>query len=472
MSGGASAQDLPGAGKLLEIAGGEMPPYWAVSNLEIIATSKGEDAAAPRAVIRFEADASPSDPLFVETGQEGPFTIVVPTEGQEATRRLYGVFDLGYRAGNWSGDVEIENPVTNFGQPRDLFDRPTLIQGSEQAATRLSKIRENDIAAAVAAHEAEVTRLQGEHEKAVAMIRASQSQTLQDLDGALTSKVNAKRRENAEALDEARAEGEREVSELRQKYQTQIADLTSDNEPVIAEAKAEREEALAAERENTRAALQTLREEQAAEIETLKSEHAARRGELIETQRQQLAELETRLGTERQSLQRQLEMAEDVITLQSDLVAALDERGDTVQTLLGAFDAEQQRRTAFFARLEKEWFGTVRCDEIEGQGRSWDNTAKIQIDDQRLSDGFTGYITEGDDYERISTSLNQDSPTIPANLTLVVDEDERTPWSNAKSLDMTIDAVGRMVLKSQLNWNIDNVTVPVDCTWRVSANGN
>ncbi len=90
----AMAQDLPGSETLENIVSEALPSFWTVSELEVIATSRGGDAARPQAQIRFEANANPSANLFAETAREGPFVIVVPTEAQTAVRRLYGYFEL------------------------------------------------------------------------------------------------------------------------------------------------------------------------------------------------------------------------------------------------------------------------------------------------------------------------------------------------------------------------------------------
>ena len=169
----AAAQDLPTPETLDRLVTEALPSYWATENFETIATSRNGDAASPSAVVRFEVDAMPDSNLFAEAGREGPFVIVVPTEPAETRRRLYGVHNLTYRAGQWSGDVTIENPVDGLGQPKDLFGGPVLVLGDEETEAKLEALRNTAVAGAGARQEAELVRLSAAHEQAMAELEAT-----------------------------------------------------------------------------------------------------------------------------------------------------------------------------------------------------------------------------------------------------------------------------------------------------------
>ncbi len=319
-SSAAISQDLPDDGQLLSVITNGLPPYWSVDNLEIVATSRGGDAARPEAIVRFEADATPRQNLFAQTGKEGPFYLVTPTEEADAVRRLYGFQELAYSAGRWSGAATIENPVTEFGQPRDLFAGPNLVVGTEAAEERLAALRNTALTGVIAAHEAELTALRAEHETATADLKAANSRAISELRSAHTEEFAELQAANDAALAEAETEGQRRVEEARRRYNAELAELTAEREPRIAEARAELQRLLAVEQEKADAALADAREEAATELEELRAEHAAKRGALIEAQRQEMAELETALATERQSLQRQVETADETIALQQRLL--------------------------------------------------------------------------------------------------------------------------------------------------------
>jgi len=40
--------------------------------------------------------------------------------------------DITYNAGQWTGPVNVENPVNGLGQPQDSFTVPTLVLGSDR----------------------------------------------------------------------------------------------------------------------------------------------------------------------------------------------------------------------------------------------------------------------------------------------------------------------------------------------------
>lgn len=560
MSSSAISQDLPDEGKLLSVIANGLPPYWSVDNLEVVATSRGGDAARPEAIVRFEADATPQQDLFAQTGKEVPFYLVTRTEEADAIRRLYGFQELTYRAGNWSGTATIENPVTGFGQPRDLFAGPTLEVGTKEAAERLAALRNTALTGAIAAQEAELTTLRAEHETSVAELKAANSRALAELRSAHTRELaelrsandsalaeaeaagqrrmeEVRRRYDAEladlaaerellvaeaqaaladardaaateleelgaehaarrseliaeqrgkvaelenALAEAEAEGQRRVEEARRRYDAELANLTAEREPRIAEARAKLEELLAAEQEKADAALAHARKASATELQELRAEHAAKRGALIEAQRQEMAELETALATERQSLQRQVETADETIALQQRLLASLTERAAGADEVLAAFNEAREARRAFFARLPQNWSGQARCESVDAGIYSFTGPVSIVLSDTASTTGRAGNAGATEEYWRInsgwpnvSLSLLEDGLTFPLSLRArFTGTDSRTfPLDQYSTLDITVTQDGQMLGEATRPLIVDQVSRDVTCNFLLGAVG-
>jgi len=454
----ASGQELPLAEVLIEQLSAVLPAYWAVDSIRIVATSDLGDAVQPRSVLRFEAMARPESALFAETGTEGPFVLIVPTLPSEATRTLYGFIDLTYRAGAWSGDVTVENPVEALGRPLDMFDRPALQLGSDTAAVALAALRDQVLASNVATLERELAAKQAEQSNTLARIEIAEQTEL--------ARISV---ESDARLRDFEAVATRQIADAEAAYRATLADLTTQNEPLVAEARAERERLLAAERELAAANMAELRAAQIAEIELLTSGHAAIRGELIVTQQQELAEIETRLTTEQVSLQRQLETANTVVELQTALVGVLAERQTSAALLLEAFDAERQSRLSLLSRLDGPWIGTVRCVETEGQQRVWDSAVSIYL--EASSNGFAGEIYEenlnggGQD---INVVVMQESLSFPLELRAAIAQNG-TQWANVKAIDLTIQPDGRVTGTGRTTWEVDNQPVDLLCSYQFSV---
>ena len=470
----AAAQDLPTPETLDRLVTEALPSYWATENFETIATSRNGDAASPSAVVRFEVDAMPDSNLFAEAGREGPFVIVVPTEPAETRRRLYGVHNLTYRAGQWSGDVTIENPVDGLGQPKDLFDGPVLVLGDEETEAKLEALRNTVVASAGARQEAELVRLSAAHEQAMAELEATHNGRLADLQRANSQAVAEAESAVAETLAATEAEGPRSVARLRESYETQRAELAEGNEPAIAQARAEREKLLAAEQEATQKALSQTRNASANELETLRAEHAERRGAMIEAQRQEMAELETKLATERASLERQVETGEEVVRLQGQLSTLLEERALGAARQMDAFEAARKARLDFFARLPRSWSGQVRCLS-EGEQKV-DRTTPVAINFQGFtSNGVNAGMNynKGDDF-----TGGQETPLIFLDeaLSFPILMRGRHEVSSQYTIipqdfEVAITQDGRMIGERKLQWTVDQRQVDITCTFRLAAAG-
>ena len=467
MSSAAFSQELPGNDQLLSLISNNMPPYWTTSELEVVATTRGGNAARPEAIVRFEANAAPKQDLFRLTESAGPFALVVKTGEAGATRRLYGYQELAYAAGNWTGTVTIENPVAEFGQPLDLFTRPTLEVGTEDAAQRLAALNDAATTNAVAANQSALVKLGAEHQKAVSELQAANAKALSESSSA-----------HEIALAEAEAKGRQRLEEARRGYDAEFAKITVDREPMIAEARAALEVLLADEQEKADAKLAAERKDAAAELERLRAEHAARRGELIEKQRQEMAELETALATERQSLQRQVETADETIALQQRLLASLNQRAAGADAVLAAFNKAREARLAFFGRLPKDWTGQVRCESVQPGVYSYTGPVSVRLEGSTSTTGRTGAINMTEDIRYadrgpgLSLALLDDGLTFPLGMRARINGRGSFPLDVFSVVDITISQDGRMQGAATRPVTVDQVSREVTCTFLLGAHGN
>lgn len=449
-----SAQELPPLSELQGNVSAALPGYWQVSEMRIVATSDLGDAAQPRRVVRFEADAVPKAPLFAQSSVEGPYILVVPTTDVKDTRTLYGTLDLTYRAGKWTGPAEIENPVAGLGQPLSLFSGPTLELGSEAAEARLAALRDQSVDAFAAALERELAEKKAAHAKTLAEQSAADAKALDDM-----------RRTREKMLAEAQEKANAALAAQEARYREELARLTSDNAPLIAEAKAERERLLADERAATTAALRTLQDEAAAELDRLRGEHATARGTLIAQQTQELAEIETGLAIHRRSLERQLEDAQEVIALQQQLTAALEARDLGAVPLFEAFEAVRRQKTDFLARVPKEWRGTMDCRDTGGKG-IFESSRIVGLElTSVLPEGFGAQFDRSN--ARWAEFMIADGGfAFPLGFRVTMEKDEEF---EANQFEVRIEQDGQLVGDLVKNWTIDGVTVNVTCRLRMSS---
>lgn len=160
----ATAQPLPEPDDLAGYLAEGIPSYWSINEFRSVTQSEIGDPANFPIIVRFEADAVPTGPLYTTVGEQEPFAIIVPTWRHDETRILYGVMHLSYRAGEWASEVEIENPVDGIGLPRDLFVRPTLILGDSTADQHIARLRAMRIETA-----------EREHTEALSQLRATRA---------------------------------------------------------------------------------------------------------------------------------------------------------------------------------------------------------------------------------------------------------------------------------------------------------
>lgn len=405
----AIAQTLPEMDELSGRLGAELPPYWSVDEFRLIAQSDLGDAARPRTVLRFEANASPTAPLFLQVDSQDPFAIVAASHDEGFQRTLYGVMDLSFRAGDWTGEIDIENPVLDLGQPADLFDRPILVLGDPGAEARVSELREHRESNAVARFERQISTLQNEHESAISQLQqdhqAEMENVRRDHTNALSSLIESQETELAQArtqhaaairnlteaheveIAELRAAHELAVMELNREQQaieggreaevealrqelaeqltaaetehaTAMRNLARDQRNELQSAVAEHQAAMQAQERELRTELLALTEGLEPDVEAARQEHARIFAEIERTQQAELEELRVNYARERGQLRERLR--EDFAAAELELSSEVDRlrgqlgRSEEAQSLQAAFLQSVQARNATALELQRE----------------------------------------------------------------------------------------------------------------------
>lgn len=334
----ALAQALPESDDLSDRVAESLPSYWAVNDFRLIAQTDLGDAARPQALLRFEADAAPTGPLYTRVDEQEPFAIIALTQGDEETRTLYGVMDLSYRAGAWTGEVEIENPVDGLGRPADLFDRPTLVMGDPEADERIAQLREQREANAVARFEREMMTLRNEHAAA-----------LQELRQENATELETAQRDHAAALSRMRSTQEEEREAAEERHEATMRELARQHDAALAEMRTEHAETVAA-LEQEQGALEEgledsvaeLRAEQMQEREAAIAEHDAAMDELAQQHRNELRDARGAHETAMATLERELqaELLELTDGLEPRVEAARQRHARTMSELRREHEAE------------------------------------------------------------------------------------------------------------------------------------
>lgn len=376
----ASSQELPSDDALRAMLTDELPAFWTVEDFAVVATSRLGDAISPQAAIRFEAEAAPTAPLYVLAGQEGPFDVVLPSapvadpeaDVSPAARTLYGVASMTYRAGTWAGDLLVENPVEELGQPLSAFGRPTLVLGSVEGESTLALLRERGVAAEVARQEAELDAMRAAHEQAraaleaegaaqLASIRAAQAEETRAIERRQAADAARLEAEGGDALASRRAGIETDLAGLDAAFVAELAALAEENAPALETARAQAAERRAAVEAEGEVALAAARSEADAALEAARATHASERGALIETQEMELAQLGTRLDDRRAALEEQVTDATGVLALQERLTSDLAAIEANMTRLGEAGEAVVAARAVAVDALSGRWEGTASC---------------------------------------------------------------------------------------------------------------
>lgn len=225
--------------------GGALPAFWRVRTVTVTASVNAGDAVEPNVKQRIEADIEPTTDLYVEdpkaAGRYATFIGVLPTAAAKSPRKLYAVLTATYRAGQWRLDVRAENGVDDLGKPADLFPRPIVVEGSEDEAKLIDRIKtaaarqaevqvailQEDLKAKLQAatanaqqeREIELARLRQQNEKDIAKAKAdlSQAQSLVDIERQKQTAIADLARSQKETAEKAAAlAAQRHQSDMEQ----------------------------------------------------------------------------------------------------------------------------------------------------------------------------------------------------------------------------------------------------------------
>lgn len=235
----AAAQEMPTREELGERLGAYLPSYWKLNDFRLIASTQQGDPISPKALVRFEADVVAASDLFTPTGQKvGPFSLIVGTLDGGTPRTLYGTMTLSYGSGKWNGDPVIENPITDLGQPVDVFSTPTLPLGSERQMQIVSDMKASALREAIAKFDSELAKIQTENEKKLAEARAALAAEQKELQNSfqpriaaekvkLDEKIASLRDAHATQIEEMKTVQARKVDELKARNLEEISEIES-----------------------------------------------------------------------------------------------------------------------------------------------------------------------------------------------------------------------------------------------------
>lgn len=435
------SQDLPDDAELVDRVTAEIPAWWQITEFREIASSDVGDVSQPRSLVRFEADAGPTVPLFTEVDRMPPFVMLMPTQAADDGRTLYGVMDLRYRAGNWTSSIEIENPVDEMGVPRDMFSTPTLIVGSPKAEAAITDLQMAQEAQAVARFESNLASLRAEHRATTEQLEATQD-----------AEIETMRRDHAATMDR-----------LERDLQQELTDLTAGLEPRIAQARAAHNEALA-----------ELAREQEEELESIRADYASQRSALREELNGEIATLEVELEAQIERLETRLESSQRAQELEAAYLESVEAHNEMAITLREAMETAIARRVSLLQALPARYDGGVRCRDADGRtDRSWQ--LAMEFEDPNPS-GMRGRF--GIDNSRVTRGNTKSRGT--ANLLIRSDDltlpiDARLSFAGARdashlppTVDVTISETVVISGNETTNWTIDGESTEVTCVYELS----
>ncbi len=361
----AQSQELPNVKSLTAVVTDTLPGYWRVKNLRILRSSQAGDALTPLALIRYEADIEPAKQLFVTTGDTvGVFPVVVSSFAPGQARTLYGTMKLSYRAGVWSGPVEIENPVKGLGQPEDLYETPVVILGTERQSKIQELLASNQIQSFKNALNTELVTLQSNNEQALEVLRQENDQKAQSMNAelAVLERKNAEvvqsmdiqlaetKQENAAELIEVQRDQEKAKTFLAKLLKEEIEKLRSDSSPELLSLQKLQDEKIA-----------SLKKTQAEKLDEIQAEHAKVRGALTAQLRQKVSELEVGFEARIKSLKKQLSESTKLTELQNALAKTLKDQAKkyNFNSQLGkSLNTAKKQNLSGYLGI---WAGTVSC---------------------------------------------------------------------------------------------------------------
>ncbi|MCA0045334.1 hypothetical protein [Celeribacter litoreus] len=246
-----------------------------------------------------------------------------------------------------------------------------------------------------------------------------------------------------------------------------------------ARAIAEMNEEIAKQLEEERAAGEArLRDERtrwAEALLNLKSEHAEHRGKIIAEQRQQISELQTGLATERQSVERQLATAQDLILMRSELDGAIEKIAQQDAAAISTFEQMRQHRIKFLQALPSTFAGVVDCKDNSNPDNRKMSAIEFDID-ETYSSGFaaTFYIDNSRDVwhgpKLGEIAIRNEIIDFPLTMDFAVDK--INGYNGAvvpEGFQLKLQSDGRLVGAANLPVNWNGTTSEWTCEFRMSG---
>lgn len=255
-------------------------------------------------------------------------------------------------------------------------------------------------------------------------------------------------------------ETETRLAQLRAEKISQAAEL------VRTEIAAEEAELRAVASEN----LAAERAKNAAEILEIIADHATRRGNLIATQRQQIAELETGLAIERQNLLRQVNAAQEVLALQNALLASLATIAAIDAEALEAFTNMRAERLRLLDALPKRWAGIVNCADNNAPEKTITRTIEIEVQSVQSS-GFSIRVEVDRSGSSGQISILDDVIAFPMRLGFSIPGADRSRNGIPDSFVLELSSDGKMkgTAPYQVMWSGDTLSSQLTCAFEISG---
>jgi hypothetical protein len=311
----AFAQEAPSPEDISRAIREQVPSFWTVDEVRITASVNLGDPVEPNIKQRFEAVATPAVDLFVPdspaAGSFAPFLPLLPTAAGGSHRTLYGVATSTYRAGAWTVQITVENPVADLGNPADLFSQPTIVRGSEAEKAFAERLRTNIVADARTALETALAETRTDQARAIEQLEADQRNRLAELKRtqdeqivALQAEIEASRPKMQTALDTLERDYAGRLTVLRERHAKEQAELARQLEADLTAANQRHTETLA-----------SLEREHAAAVEKLKTE-IRQQQELLQLEQQRQKAIDEVAAAQMAALEKEQKAAENQHTAQ------------------------------------------------------------------------------------------------------------------------------------------------------------
>ncbi len=211
----AQSLDPPDEEVIADLLKENLPPFWTLDDLEILATVNDGDQVAPRLRMRIEAEIETAEALYLPAPgrpeRTDPFILLVETVAQGAERKIFGTAHAWLAEGRWQVRIDIENGIGGLGQSRGAYLQPALVAGTGEAEAALARIAEAEaFAARIAAersavlaslerdfaelqrvHAAKLREMEAAHAGAVEALRIRQERAIAALQETVDGSIEA-----------------------------------------------------------------------------------------------------------------------------------------------------------------------------------------------------------------------------------------------------------------------------------------